>query len=170
MKTLLLLRHAKSSRDDPLLDDHDRPLNARGLAACRLLAGHARRARIRPDLALVSSSARTRATFDLMFPDPDTRPRLKVESALYLADEAALMDRIHRLPARVSTVLLIAHNPAMHNLAMSLIGVGNAELRTRLRRKYPTGALASFDFPVDRWRDVGAGDGRLTAFVRPRDL
>ena len=166
MHRLLLLRHAKSSWDDPSLADRDRPLAPRGHRAAERMADHLRSGVPRPDLVLCSSALRTRETLDRMsnaFGDVE----VVVDDELYGADDDELLERLRALDDRLETVAVIGHNPGIHDLAIALAGSG-AE-RDRLEAKFPTGALAvlAFDGP---WRDVSAGGGRLEAFVTPRDL
>src|SRR3954471_22181071 len=97
-KTLYLLRHAKSSWDDANVSDYDRPLSARGERAARRIAGHFRRARIRPDLVLCSSAIRTQATLGALAPVLDGEPKVQVEAELYGASEYELRARARRIP------------------------------------------------------------------------
>ena len=169
MKVLYLLRHAKSSWDDPVLSDHERPLAPRGRRAAARIAEHLNREGIRPALILCSSSRRTRQTLELVaaaLPDAPTH----VEADLYGAGEGSLLGRLHRLPDTADSVLLVGHNPGLQDLAVALAEGGDAETLARLRAKMPTGALATLAAPVTRWRDLRPGGGELVAFVVPREL
>lgn len=163
MKRLYLLRHAKSSWDEPGLDDRDRPLAPRGRKACRKLARHIRHEGIRPELVLCSSARRARETLELIG-DALGDPAVEVEDELYAADSERMLRRLRTLPEGAASVLLIGHNPGLQDLAAGL-----ASGSTRLAEAFPTGALASLAF--DRpWFDLGQGAAELVAYVVPREL
>ena len=169
MKVLYLLRHAKSSWDDPGLSDHERPLAPRGRRAAARIAEYLNREGIRPALVLCSSSRRTRQTLELVAAAlPGVR--VQVEAELYGADEVDLLQRLRRLPDAADSVLLVGHNPGLQDLAVALAGGGDAEALARIRAKMPTGALATLGAAVTRWRDLRPGGGELVAFVVPREL
>jgi phosphohistidine phosphatase len=151
MKRLYLLRHAKSSWDDEGLADHDRPLSGRGRRAADAIGRYIREHGIEPELVLCSSSARTRETL--------ARVGLEatIERDLYGATAHELLARVRALPPDLESVLLIGHNPGMHDLALALTGEPGD--------KYPTGALATIE--LDDWT---AASGRMAGFVRPREL
>src|SRR5206468_9550994 len=107
-----LLRHAKSSRDDPGLSDHERPLAPRGVTAAGTIAEHFRRARLEPDLVLCSSAVRAVGTLEgVRGALPPSTP-MEIDDGLYRADAGDLLDRIRRLPEGVESLLLVGHNPA----------------------------------------------------------
>jgi phosphohistidine phosphatase len=170
-KSLYLLRHAKSSWDEPELADHDRPLAPRGRRATKLVAGHIRREGIEPALVLCSSARRARETLDGISPalgeDVDAAVDVQIEPELYGASAGELLERLRQIPDTVATAMLIGHNPGIQTLALSLAGSG--EPLPKIERKYPTGALATLAFS-GRWRDLEPGGGELTAFVGPKDL
>lgn len=171
MKHLHFLRHAKSSWDDPGLDDMDRPLAPRGVAAAALMARHLDAQPWRPELIVVSTAVRARATFDALCRVYDGIPVL-FEQRLYTFSAAHLIDRLRGLDDALGCVLVVGHNPAMHEAAMALTQDQHPappELAT-LRDKFPTAALASLDCAIDRWTDLGPGTATLAALVRPRDL
>jgi phosphohistidine phosphatase len=171
VKTILLLRHAKSDWATPDLDDHDRPLNRRGERAAEAMADHIAQHCPRPDLILCSTAIRTRQTLaPLVRRLASPAPPLALEKGLYLASEDALLDRLQVVPDTAGTVLLIGHNDGIWQLAEALAGDGPSELLGALREKYPTGTLAILRTPARHWRDLAAGTAQLKAFVRPRDL
>ena len=171
VKTVLLLRHAKSAWSDPRLDDHERPLNRRGERAAEAMADHIVRFEPRPDLILCSTAMRTRQTLAPLVKRLDTpTPPITLDKGLYLASEDILLAHLQAVPGDAATVLLIAHNDGIWRLAEALAGSGSPELLTALRQKYPTGALATVQTPDRPWRDLAPGSAELTAFVRPRDL
>lgn len=168
MKRLYLLRHAKSSWDDPTLADQDRPLAPRGRKASKRIAKHVRDARIRPDLVVCSSSARTQATLERIRPELGEKVRIAMDEAVYMASPPELVERLRRVPDSVGSVMLIGHNPGLQQLALALAAEG-ADL-DRLREKFPTGALATIDLGIEDWDEVGAPVGVLTGYVVPREL
>ena len=117
-KQLFVLRHAKSSWDDPGLDDHDRPLGPRGIRAVKLLGEHLRANRIEPVQVLCSSSLRTRETLEGVSPGGETL----IEPELYDASCATVVERLQRVPAGIASVMVIGHNPTMRMLVLRLTG------------------------------------------------
>ncbi len=170
MKSLFLLRHAKSSWSDPSLDDFDRTLNPRGRQACGLVAAYIASHRMAPDLVLCSAAQRVRETVDGLVGAFDAPPQIVFEESLYMAAADRLLARLHAVPDDVGTVMMVGHNPGLEDLAGALVGGGDPAAAARMMEKYPTAALAVFTLTADRWRDVGRQGATLDAFVRPRDL
>ena len=167
MKRLFLLRHAKSSRKDSSLPDHDRPLAGRGRRAARAMAGYIREHDIEPALVLCSSATRARETLDGIASGLGGSPEVRIESELYEFSASPLLARLQRIPDAVPSAMLIGHNPAIEQLALDLARGGPA--LADLASKYPTGALATLEFPGS-WSEVDADRGGLVGFVKPRDL
>lgn len=165
MKRVYLLRHAKSSWDDPGLADHDRPLAPRGRRAAKLLAKHLRSERIAPDLVLCSSAQRARETLEGIA--AALGPDVQVEPDLYGASAGELLGRLQTIPDATQSVMLIGHNPAIEGLTLSLAESG--EQLGDVERKYPTGALATLTFEGS-WAELEPGAATLAGFVKPRDL
>ena len=172
MRQLLLLRHAKSSWDDPGLSDHARPLNARGRRAAAAVAGAMRDLGLQPDLVLVSSARRTLQTLEALMPFDDNA-LVEPMDALYLAPASSLLEGMRKVPETVRSVLVIGHNPGLHELALTLAGEAAAPgakgAAGRLAEGFPTAALAEFTVAVP-WGAVAEGSGRLVRFLSPRDL
>ena len=166
MHTLYLLRHAKSSWDDPTLADHERPLAARGRRDSKRIAKHLRRLGIEPELVLCSPATRTRETLEVLRPAIGTST-VMFEEELYLASSNRLIARIHLVPDSVASVLLIGHNPGLHELALALVAAGDD--MERLEEKFPTAALATLAFG-DAWSRLARADATLTAYVVPKQL
>ena len=169
MKRLYLLRHAKSSWDDPELADHDRPLAPRGRAAARRMATHMRKAKVRPALVLCSSAVRARQTCKAIAPGLGPSAKVSVEDALYGASSGDLLDRLQALPEDMRAVLLIGHNPAVQELASELAGDGDPASLALLGDNFPTGALATLDVPGG-WAQLEPGHAYLESVVVPREL
>jgi phosphohistidine phosphatase len=160
-KRLLLLRHAKSSWDDPALADHDRPLAPRGRKASKLLGAHLRQDQPRISLVLCSSAQRTRETLEFVAPTGE----VLIERGLYGASADELLERLRRVPDKHDVVMLIGHNPAIEDLAIGLAGTDSG----LAGQKFPTCALATLTFNGP-WRDLAPGRVELVSFVKPREL
>lgn len=165
VRRLYLLRHAKSSWDDPALADHDRPLAARGLRAGELLAEHVRRVDIAPQLVLCSSSTRTRETLALL--DLPGAPVVLYERGIYAASAGVLLTRVQAIRSGVDSAMLVGHSSGIEDLALILARRGDS--LGQLREKFPTGGLASLAFSGD-WATLDARCAKLVEFVTPRDL
>lgn len=171
MRTLLLLRHAKSSWDDPGLKDIDRPLAPRGLKAAPLMASYFTTKGLRPDFVLCSPAARARQTWSLVARSLGGKIEVKELQGLYLGPPSRLLEVVRRLPDAATCALLLGHNPGMQHLALALSGPrSKPKALEKLRRKFPTAALAEIEFEAAAWADVARGDGRLKSLVWPKDL
>ncbi len=163
--TLILTRHAKSSRSDPTLPDHDRPLNARGIRAAaavgRWIATHCPH----PQTILCSDAARTRETWALIANELPSAPVASFRRSLYLADPDAMLAELAM--ADTDVVMMIAHNPGCALLAHNLLATPPRD--DRLDR-FPTAATALIEFPAPRWPAITPQSGTLRAFTTPRDL
>lgn len=168
MKTLCLLRHAKSGWDDPLLRDFDRPLNARGRRAAAAIGGAMKAAGMAFDHVRASPAMRVRQTLDAAAVGFGPLPAT-FDEGIYLASAATLLDLVHGFDDAHGVALLVGHNPGLEELLMLLVPPGG-ELRAEVEEKYPTATLAVIEADVAGWGLVAAGEGRLTRFVRPRDL
>lgn len=165
MKRLYLLRHAKSSWDEPRLADRDRPLAPRGRRASKAMAGHLREEGIAPALVLCSPSVRTRETLDRI--GLEERSEARIEDHLYDASPGDLLEVVHRVADEVGSVMLIAHNPGIQDLAIQLAGPGPGI--DRVRKKFPTAALATLEHD-GTWAELAPGTAELIAFVKPKEL
>jgi phosphohistidine phosphatase len=163
-----LLRHAKSSWDEPGLVDHDRPLAKRGRKASALLRDHLRSTGFAPDLVLCSSAVRAVQTLERVRDGLPAAIPVEVERDLYHAGSGGLLERLQALPEQVGSVLVVAHNPGIEDLAVGLAGAGE-DIRARMEAKYPTGGLASLRFE-GRWPDLSRGAATLESFIAPREL
>jgi phosphohistidine phosphatase len=166
-KLLYVLRHAKSSWDDPTLDDHDRPLARRGRRDARRLGRHFISESIAPDLVLCSSSLRTRETLAVILPSLEGEVQLLVEDGLYGADAKTLLERLHEVPGAVASVMLIGHNPGLHELILELATPGPE--RDRLRENLSTAALVNLEVTTS-WQRLEVHQQELVRFVVARNL
>jgi phosphohistidine phosphatase len=167
MKTLTLLRHAKSGWDDPSLSDFARPLNARGRGAARAIGREMRALGLAYDRIVASPAARVTETIDGLA--ESYGPLAPVyDECIYLASLETLLGIVRATDDHCAALLVVGHNPGMERLALLLSRGG--PLHDEVALKYPTGALAEIAFPVDHWRDVAESGGTLARFLRPRDL
>ena len=169
MHQLLLLRHAKSSWDDPKLADRDRPLSKRGRRAAAAMRKAMLDLGLTPNVVLVSPSRRTLETLAALEPWDDT-PLVEQVEALYLATAPQLLTILHGVNETVRSLMLIGHNPGMHELAVLLASTSVASDATRrMTTALPTAALAEFSVAT-QWQQLDAAGTRLVRFLTPRDL
>lgn len=168
MHLLHLLRHAKSSWKEDA-DDHERPLSRSGRETARRLARHLPVVVGEPDFVLCSTARRARETLDLVLGELARPPRRAIEAELYLASEARLFERLRRLPETAGNVLVVGHNPGLHELAVSLAAPGSPQLPFLVGGKFPTAALASFRID-GAWSGLRPGHHPLIGYVTPESL
>ncbi|MBN2147422.1 MAG: histidine phosphatase family protein [Anaerolineales bacterium] len=162
MKTLLLMRHAKSSWKDPNLDDHDRPLNKRGKQDAPRMGELITNEDLLPDLILVSSARRAQDTARLVAKACDYRGSLETQRNFYYSDSAAYLQVLRNLPEQVERALVIGHNPILEELLHDLTGMDE---------HLPTAALALVELPIQSWSELGADTlGKVSGLWLPRKL
>jgi phosphohistidine phosphatase len=169
---LLLLRHAKSSWDNVRLSDHDRPLARRGERAAPAMGAHFAGTDLRVDRIVSSTAVRAESTARL-FRDAFGRqiPLTRRRDLYHAADRDILAIAREEVGSDEDVrIMLVGHNPGMHDLACFLCGAGEPDEIARLRAKFPTASLAEFDLPRRPAQNVDANSGRLVRFVRPKDL
>ena len=170
MRTLSLLRHAKSDWESADLSDVSRPLSRRGEKAAPLMGRFMAEQNLAPDYVLCSSAVRTRQTLALVLEALGTTPKIRFEDKLYLASSGAMLARLKSVKTKYNHALMIGHNPGMHGLALGLCGGGSPDARFNLAQKFPTAALAVFSFDADNWPQINQGDGHLDLYMVPRAL
>jgi phosphohistidine phosphatase len=161
MKTLLILRHAKSSKDDPDLDDHARPLNDRGERDAPRMGKLLRELDMVPDRIVSSTAVRARATAEAAAKASGYEGKVDLESTLYLAEPDEYIEVVSKTPKNVRSVLVVGHNPGLERLVEKL---------TRKREELPTAALAKVTFDLDDWKDLPGAKGKLEDVWRPKEL
>jgi phosphohistidine phosphatase len=170
-RRLFVLRHAKSSWEDPALEDRERPLAPRGRLAVKRLNAYLRENGIAPDQVLCSPARRTIETYEGVEPTGE----LIVDPGLYAASAAEIIERLRTVPADAESVMIIGHNPALQSLVLKLAqaeSTGRPDTGGELEevaRKFPTGALATLELDCG-WSEVSPGCARLIGLVRPRSL
>jgi phosphohistidine phosphatase len=170
MKRLAILRHAKSSWDDPDLDDFNRPLNDRGWKAARRIGRELAGRDMKFDLVLSSTAARTRETIDGVQQKYDFGAPIRFEQELYLASAATLLKFARGLGEEVNAPLIVGHNPGLEQLIAELTSDDAERLRRRILGKFPTAALAILELPARRWADVEPASGKIVELVLPKEL
>jgi len=171
MLTLSLLRHAKSSWDDPSLEDFDRPLARRGIDAAGRMGRYIQAHDLAPALIICSDAVRARQTLELVLPHLAAKPAVTYERGLYLASPQSMLARVRKLDAAdVRHVMLLGHDPGIHALAVDLAGTGEPRHLASLARKFPTAALAVIRFTVRDWAKAAPAKGKLMLFVAPKML
>jgi phosphohistidine phosphatase len=161
MKTLLLLRHAKSSWKNPELKDFDRPLNKRGLKAAPLVGALMRERKLSPDLIISSPAVRARMTAALVAESGGLQTELRYDERIYEAEVPALVKVVSQIDEAAATVAIVGHNPGLQELLKFL---------TDEEHEFPTGALALVSLKLDKWSNVGQHSGRLKWIVTPKSL
>jgi phosphohistidine phosphatase len=174
MRRLLLLRHAKTENDAPSGRDRDRRLDNRGRSDAAEIGGWIGRHPPFPDSVMVSPATRSHQTWEIVWEAMKDRaplPQVELVPELYGADPSQLLQTIRAASASdPQRLMVVGHNPGMHELALALTGSGDAAGRKALADNLPTSGLAVFDFSVDDWADVAFRHGRLVMFVSPKML
>jgi phosphohistidine phosphatase len=161
MKTLLLLRHAKSSWKDETLDDFDRPLNSRGRRAAEIVGTFLKTEKIIPGLILSSCAVRARETVEILLKASGLQSELRFDERIYEATAERLLKVVTQVEKATHSVLMVGHNPGMEELLMKL--TDRAELM-------PTAALASITLKTSNWSNVSTKAGTLDWIVKPKEL
>jgi len=169
MKTLTLLRHAKSGDDGLIARDFDRRLNAKGRRAAHAIGAWMRGEGLGFDAVLASPAARVQETLEEVGEGLGAPLSPRFDKRLYLATADDLMDVLQAAPASADRLLLAGHNPGLERLVLRLVPDGGGP-RDAVEEKYPTASVAEIALDVDGWASVADGIGRLRRFVRPRDL
>lgn len=170
MKTLTLLRHAKSSWDDSVPTDFERPLNRRGQMAARVIGREMRTLGLEFDAVRASSARRVVETLHGVAQGYGRDLYPVFDRDIYLASTDVLLDMVRSVDDAADRLLLAGHNPGFERLALLLAHDDGDAARAKIAEKYPTAALAEIALPIDHWRDAAPGIGRLVRFIRPRDL
>jgi phosphohistidine phosphatase len=164
---LMLFRHAKTERAELGQRDRDRKLTKRGRADAPTLGAYMAHHDLIPDLALVSPAARAQETWDLVSEAFAKAPRTQTDDRVYNATPHKLLQVVAE-PRRANKLLIVGHNPSLHEFALQLIASGDAEVREQLHEKLPTSGLVVMDLPIHDWTELRPHSARLERFVTPR--
>jgi phosphohistidine phosphatase len=168
-RRLILLRHAKALKSAPGESDFDRALAERGAADAAKIGAFLTRHRLVPDRVVVSPALRARDTWNHLARNCPAAPAPSYEPRLYDAKAGAIL-AVAKESSDAAAVLIVGHNPGLHELAVLLIASGDVETRERLQENLPTAGLVVIDFALDAWDKLHPRSGRLELFVEPRTL
>ncbi len=160
MKTLFLLRHAKSSWNDPDLSDFDRSLNSRGLKAANFMGGLVFDRGIQPQLVVSSPAKRAKQTAVLVR-EIGALPAIDFDERIYEASPLTLFNLIREFDSKYDSAMIVGHNPGLEELTRILTGESQS---------MPTAALSQITLPIDSWEELAVRSGKLELVIRPRDL
>lgn len=169
-KTLIILRHGKAEPARGGQEDHERPLAERGIKEAMLMGGYMAEHGILPQRILCSTSMRTRQTYEGVQAAHGRLPPAEYEDAVYMASERQLLQALAKTPELVESVMLIGHNPGLHQLCIRLAAHGDAANLRKLAAAFPTCTLAVFEFPAGAWRDILTARGALRSLAIPAEL
>jgi phosphohistidine phosphatase len=170
MKTIFLLRHAKSSWDDVRLDDFDRPLSSRGIKSCKKMGKYLKKNRLIPDIVYCSSAIRAKQTWELVNRIVEKKENVIYEDSLYMSDFSNFINIIKKTKNNFKNLMIVSHNPGIENLALELSKDKNNEIYEKINIKFPTGALIIINFNLNNWSKVDCKKGKLYEFVKPKEL
>ena len=170
MKTLALLRHAKSSWDHPDLRDFDRPLNRRGREAAAAMGAEIKRRGLAFDAVLASPARRVVETVERLEEGYGRTLQPRFDERIYQASSHLLLSILQAVDEPVERVLMIGHNPGLQGLATLIARKDGQGLYRRIADHFPTAALALFTLDAERWADLKPGGGMVEAFLKPREL
>jgi len=167
MRRLMLLRHAKTERAEPGERDRDRKLMKRGRSDAAIIGAYMARHGLVPDLALVSPATRAQETWLLAAAAFAPAPPMLSNDLIYNADTTKLLGVVGEARKEAHILIVVGHNPGLHDLAMLLIASGDVKARERITEKLPTSGLVVIDLPFDDWPLVHTQAGRLERFISP---
>lgn len=170
MRRLLLLRHAKAERSDPGTQDRARVLIERGRKDAAKIGAYMASHALLPDHVVLSPAARARETWKYLGDELKSAPAAISVERLYAATPRDIIGVVKGTPTSAQIVLLIGHNPGLHDAALTLIASGDIDTRERLREGLPTTGLVIVDFAFDNWGELHPQSGRLERFVSPKSL
>ena len=170
MRRLLLFRHAKATQSKPDAEDRPRILIKRGRKDSTRIGTYLAADALIPDRVLISPAARTQETWEFAALAFRSAVEAVTVEQLYDATADTIIAVIKQTPAEVHSLLVIGHNPSLHDLALTLVASGNVDARRRLKEGLPTGGMAIIDFAFDDWGKIASQSGRLESFVTPKSL
>jgi phosphohistidine phosphatase len=160
MKTLFVLRHAKSNWDNPDLADFERPLNSRGLDAARFIGELIYERNLNPQVIISSPAKRAKQTAVLVKELAEISKPIEFDERIYEASPLALFNLIREFDEKRESILIIGHNPGFENLVRMLTGETIS---------MPTASLAKINLNTEKWSDIETGEGELEFLIRPKD-
>jgi phosphohistidine phosphatase len=170
VKTLYFLRHSKALAAEANTDDHARMLSERGERDASMMGEYLLAQGVHPQLVLCSPSTRTRQTFQLMQAAMERPLNVQYESKLYLASPKEVLDIVAGVEPSVRSLMVLAHNPTLQQLAYDLTETGDEKLKSELAQNFPTTALAELQFSAEEWAEIAPRSGTLKRFVMPSEF
>jgi phosphohistidine phosphatase len=170
MTILTVLRHAKSSWDEPEVNDFDRPLNERGRRAAKAVGRELERRHVRFDRVFASPALRVRQTIDLLAEGLGGELDVTFDEAIYENEADALFHFVRSIPETVHAPLLVGHNPGLQRLVLKLTCEDDRGFHDRVRDKFPTAAVAVLKLPAERWAEVEPASGEIAELILPKEL
>lgn len=170
MRTVVLLRHAKSSWALPGVDDFERVLNERGDNDAVRMGDWLGAQEVMPDILLCSPATRTRMTAQHIQNTFGTERPIIFLDEFYLASSDILRKNLSTLENSAQTAMVIAHNPGLHDLALRLLTADERARAGSMRVAFPTAACAIIELPIDDWADIAWNKGVLSSFMVPKSL
>jgi phosphohistidine phosphatase len=171
MKQLCILRHSKAGHTNKrLLDDHERELTDKGISLCSPMAAFMQKKLEKPDNVLCSTSVRTKQTLEKIIEHTGWQIQTEYLQSLYLASLSDLYSIIHAVPDTVNNLLIVGHNPGLHQLAIDLAGKGDKKLFREMRNHFSPPSLAAYAFAVESWGLVTAKSGELKNYVQGKEI
>lgn len=161
MKTLLILRHAKSSWKHPDLADAERPLKNRGRRAAEMIGTLFKHKRLNPQLAWCSRAVRARETLEIVLKSAKLEVETRFDERIYMASPREILKVLSETEDNRNEILLVGHNPGLEEVLFEL---------SRQDRAMPTCAVAKVALGIEKWSQIGEGKGKLEWFVKPKDL
>ena len=166
-KILYILRHAKAEVGSATLDDHERALNEQGVAACEVIGKYMADQAVNPGLVLCSTAKRAKETWALVKEASGLQAQQEYTDRLYLASANEMVGQLAQLPDSVASVMIVGHNPGLHQLCLALAKKGDEKSLDQLHMTFPTCAFAAIDLGETAWRDIALVDSALKTFVTP---
>ncbi len=163
MPMLILFRHAKAEQAAPGLEDSKRPLTERGRRDATIMGKTL--AGFDIDAALVSTAQRTRETWEIAAREIPNPPQPNFEAGLYMCRTRDLLKRLREIPDTTHNLVVVGHNPTLHELALQLAGHDATLAAHEIRTKFPTAAMAIFRLPTAEWEKLGPGFTELERFL-----
>lgn len=170
MKQLYILRHAKSDYPENIADDHERPLNKRGEAACKKIADFIKQNNISPEVVLCSDALRTTQTINNIMKHSGNDFKVDYTPKLYLATPGEILKELAKIDSNISSAMIVSHNPGVENLTKILLKDGDVDSIKRLQVKYPTAGLAIMSVAADSWDKISPASAILERFIAPKML
>ena len=169
MKTIFLLRHAKSSWDNTKLEDFDRPLATRGIKSCKKIGKFFKKKKLVPDIVYCSTAVRAKQTWDLINRIVEKKKNIIYEDQLYMANSSIFMNFVKKTNDNFKTLMIVSHNPGIESFCLELSKENN-EYINDIKTKYPTGSLAILKVNLKKWSEIRYESGIIYEFIKPRKL